>query len=110
MSASAAKLISFLAPLPARAVLALIALYQRTLSPMLPALFGPTCGCRFTPTCSHYAAAAVRTHGVLVGTWLAARRLVRCTPFSAGGFDPVPPRCVRVTHSASLAPRPSPFA
>lgn len=103
MSSAASKLVSFLAGLPARALLALISLYQRTLSPALPALLGPTCGCRFSPTCSHYAAEAVRTHGALFGAGLAARRLVRCTPFSAGGFDPVPPRCTRVNHSAPAA-------
>lgn len=104
MSAPAAKLMLFFARLPARALLALIAVYQRTLSPALPALFGSTCGCRFTPTCSHYAAEAIRAHGAFFGAGLAARRLVRCTPFSAGGFDPVPaPRCVRLNHSASAA-------
>ncbi len=102
MNASASKIFAFPSALPARALLALIHVYQRTLSPALPALFGPTCGCRFTPTCSHYAAAAVREHGALAGVWLAARRLVKCTPFHAGGFDPVPlrsatPRCVRAT-------------
>jgi len=102
MSAPVSKLIVFVASLPARTLLALIAVYQRTLSPALPALFGSTCGCRFTPTCSHYAADAVRSHGAIMGAWLAARRLVKCTPFHAGGFDPVPvrrttPRCVRAT-------------
>lgn len=102
MNAPASKFFPFVAALPARALLALIRTYQRTLSPALPALFGSTCGCRFTPTCSHYAADAVREHGALTGAWLAARRLVKCTPFHAGGFDPVPPRrasprCVRAT-------------
>ena len=79
------------ARLPARALLGLVWLYQHTLSPVLPAVFGPACGCRFHPTCSHYAAEAVRTHGVLTGAWLAVRRLLRCTPLHIGGFDPVPP-------------------
>ena len=79
------------ARLPSRALLGLVWLYQRTLSPVLPAVFGPACGCRFHPTCSHYAAEAVRTHGALAGAWLAARRLLRCTPLHTGGFDPVPP-------------------
>ena len=88
--------------LPAQTLLAFIRLYQRTLSPVLPAVFGPGCGCRFAPTCSHYAADAIRTHGALAGSWLAARRLVKCTPLHAGGFDPVPPprrlapQCARV--------------
>lgn len=80
-----------LARLPARALLGLVWLYQKTLSPVLPAVFGPACGCRFSPTCSHYAAEAVRTHGALAGSWLAVRRLLRCTPLHPGGFDPVPP-------------------
>jgi uncharacterized protein len=75
----------------ANAAVGLIKLYQRTASPLLPALFGPSCGCRFHPTCSHYAAEAVQAHGALRGTWLAARRLIKCTPFHPGGNDPVPP-------------------
>ena len=81
---------NFVVRLPALALLALIRLYQRTVSPALPALLGPGCGCRFAPTCSHYAADAIRTHGALAGTWLATRRLVKCTPLHPGGFDPVP--------------------
>lgn len=85
----------------ARLLMGLIWLYQKTLSPVLPAVFGPSCGCRFYPTCSHYAAEALRTHGALTGTWLAMRRLLKCTPLHPGGIDPVPaprtPRCTRVT-------------
>jgi uncharacterized protein len=76
--------------LSANAAVGIIRMYQRTASPMLPVLFGPTCGCRFHPSCSHYAAEAVATHGVLKGTWLTARRLVKCTPLHPGGHDPVP--------------------
>ncbi len=83
-------LLRFAVRLPARALLGLVWLYQRTLSPVLPAVFGAACGCRFHPTCSHYAAEAVRTHGALTGAWLAVCRLLRCTPLHAGGFDPVP--------------------
>jgi putative membrane protein insertion efficiency factor len=77
--------------LPANAAVGLIRIYQRTASPILPAFFGPACGCRFQPSCSHYAAEAVATHGALKGSWLAARRLVKCTPLHPGGDDPVPP-------------------
>ena len=90
-----ATLPRFAARLPARALLGLVWLYQHTLSPVLPVVFGSACGCRFHPTCSHYAAEAVRTHGALIGTWLALRRLLRCTPLHLGGFDPVPARAPR---------------
>jgi hypothetical protein len=77
--------------LPASAALGLIRAYQATASPVLPAIFGPSYGCRFYPSCSHYAAEAVATHGALKGTYLAARRIIKCTPFHPGGNDPVPP-------------------
>jgi putative membrane protein insertion efficiency factor len=64
--------------------LTLIRAYQWLISPLL----GPAC--RYTPTCSHYAAEAVEMHGALKGTALAAWRLLRCHPFARGGFDPVP--------------------
>ncbi len=68
-----------------------VRVYRWTLSPALTFLFGPTAGCRFTPTCSEYALAAVRTHGALAGSWLATRRLCRCHPWGECGHDPVPP-------------------
>jgi len=64
--------------------LALIRLYQRTLSPLLGA------HCRFHPTCSAYAAEAISRHGLLKGLLMGGRRLLRCHPLHAGGFDPVP--------------------
>jgi putative membrane protein insertion efficiency factor len=64
--------------------LGLIRLYQRAISPLLPP------ACRFVPTCSAYAFEAIERHGVWLGSWLAVRRLARCHPFCAGGFDPVP--------------------
>jgi putative membrane protein insertion efficiency factor len=79
------------AGIAASAALGLIRVYQATASPVLPAIFGPAYGCRFHPSCSHYAAEAVATHGTLRGTYLAARRIIRCTPFHPGGNDPVPP-------------------
>lgn len=65
--------------------LATIRLYQQEISPRR----GPCC--RFSPTCSHYAAQALQSHGLRHGLWLTARRLLRRRPGSAGGSDPVPP-------------------
>ena len=59
-------------------------IYKRFVSPLLPP------ACRFYPSCSVYAIEAIQTHGSLRGSWLAAKRLGRCHPFSKGGFDPVP--------------------
>jgi putative membrane protein insertion efficiency factor len=72
-----------------RFVLALLGLYQRWISPALHSLF-PSSGCKFHPTCSHYAVEAITLHGAARGGSMALRRLVRCHPFSSGGFDPVP--------------------
>ncbi len=68
----------------ARAAAAVLALYKKFISPLMPP------ACRFTPTCSEYAREAVLRHGFSRGLALAARRLVRCHPFNAGGSDPVP--------------------
>jgi putative membrane protein insertion efficiency factor len=64
--------------------------YQLTISPAQTFLFGPTGGCRFTPTCSQYAMDAVQQHGALAGGVLATRRICRCHPWGACGHDPVP--------------------
>ena len=69
-----------------RPLLALIAAYQRRISPLFPRR------CRYEPTCSAYAVEAVSRFGALRGALLAAWRLLRCNPFSHGGFDPVPQR------------------
>ena len=70
---------------PRTPVLALLRFYKGFISPLLPP------ACRFQPTCSEFAIEAVTVHGVLRGGWLSLRRLLRCHPFSKGGFDPVPP-------------------
>jgi len=85
------RILPAIAGLPAKVLLGVIRVYQLTLSPVLPVVFGPNCGCRFYPTCSHYAAEAVRTHGAIKGAGLAAWRLLKCTPLHEGGSDPVPP-------------------
>ncbi len=72
-----------------RILLALLAFYQRFLSPALHSLGAG--GCRFQPTCSEYAVRAIAMHGPLRGSALALWRLLRCHPFSRGGLDHVPP-------------------
>lgn len=66
-------------------LLALIRLYQNTLSLTLPANT-----CRFYPTCSHYGYQAIYKYGVVKGGLMAAWRVLRCNPLNPGGFDPVP--------------------
>lgn len=61
-----------------------IKLYQILISPLL----GPSC--RFTPTCSQYAVEAIQKHGPIRGSWLAAKRIIRCHPWGGCGHDPVP--------------------
>jgi putative membrane protein insertion efficiency factor len=84
-----------------RAALAPIRVYQRFISPALPRR------CKYHPTCSAYAVQAIRSYGILRGSVLAMWRLLRCNPFSHGGYDPVtaqtlfrrPPRA----HSTSAS-------
>lgn len=68
------------------ALIGLVKLYRLALSGWLGGQ------CRFYPSCSHYAEQAIRTHGALRGTIMAAWRVARCGPFTKGGVDPVPPR------------------
>jgi uncharacterized protein len=76
----------WLAGTPIRLTLvSLIGVYRVTLSGWLGGQ------CRFSPTCSRYAEEAIRTHGAIRGSWLAAVRVLRCNPFGRGGLDPVPP-------------------
>jgi len=64
--------------------LLLIRIYQVMISPWL----GPKC--RYTPTCSHYAAEALKKHGVIKGLYLASKRIAKCHPWGGSGYDPVP--------------------
>jgi hypothetical protein len=65
-------------------LLACIRVYQAVLAPLMPV------GCKFYPSCSHYAYEAIARHGARRGAYLAAARLLRCRPFTKGGHDPVP--------------------
>ncbi|GHE96286.1 membrane protein insertion efficiency factor YidD [Thalassotalea profundi] len=65
--------------------IAIIKSYQRFISPLLGN------NCRFNPTCSFYAIEAINRFGVIKGTWLAGKRILKCHPLNEGGDDPVPP-------------------
>ena len=75
-----------------RLLTVLIRGYQYLISPFLGN------HCRFHPTCSSYAIEAVEVHGAARGVWLAMRRLGRCHPWHAGGYDPVPDKVDQGTH------------
>jgi len=69
-----------------RVLIAPIKFYSRRISPLFPRR------CKYHPTCSRYAITAIETHGPIKGLILALWRLIRCNPFSYGGYDPVPPK------------------
>jgi putative membrane protein insertion efficiency factor len=73
---------TFLCALPARGLIALVRLYQVTLSPWVGRQ------CRYYPTCSNYMIEAVRKYGFLRGGWRGVCRIARCHPLHAGGYDP----------------------
>lgn len=81
--------------LSAKALLLLIAFYRTAISPLLPSR------CRYYPTCSGYADEAIRRYGAVRGGWLALKRLLRCHPWGASGYDPVP----ELPHSSHCCQR-----
>ena len=66
-------------------MIGMIRFYQRCLSPLLPNV------CRYRPTCSEYFIEALMMHGVIKGSWLGIKRILRCHPWGGSGYDPVPP-------------------
>ncbi|OIP68619.1 MAG: membrane protein insertion efficiency factor YidD [Oscillatoriales cyanobacterium CG2_30_40_61] len=60
--------------------------YKLLISPLFPP------ACRFHPTCSQYAIEALETFGIIQGSWLALKRILRCHPYHPGGYDPIPPK------------------
>jgi len=85
------------ASVPGLVAIALLAIYHRVISPLIVALIGPAC--RFDPTCSEYAAQAIRVHGATRGGWIAIKRFLRCRPGTAWGYDPVE----RASHNQGCA-------
>lgn len=84
MKHAASRLVDFLLRLPQRALMTLVQAYRFMLKPWLGN------ACRFEPSCSAYALQALQRHGAVVGSALAAGRLLRCHPWCEGGCDPVP--------------------
>lgn len=76
--------VRFVMDLLKRILLLLISFYRHCISPLTPP------ACRYTPTCSQYAAEAIQKYGPLKGSWLALRRILRCHPWGGSGYDPVP--------------------
>jgi hypothetical protein len=70
-----------------KAMIFMIKTYQLTISPRFS--HG---ACRYTPTCSQYTLEAIQIHGIIKGSWLGFKRILRCNPFFKGGYDPVPPK------------------
>jgi uncharacterized protein len=81
-----------LSKIPGLLLKSTIRLYQLVISPIL----GPRC--RYLPTCSEYAVEAIDRHGVVAGSWLAAKRIARCHPWGGSGLDPVPEKEARCQH------------
>ena len=67
-----------------KALMGAVRFYQQAISPYLPP------SCRYVPTCSTYAIQAIEKYGAAKGSYLAAKRILRCNPFHKGGYDPVP--------------------
>jgi putative membrane protein insertion efficiency factor len=76
-------------------LIGLIRAWRFAISP----LYGQVC--RYHPTCSAYALEAVTQHGAVRGTWLSLRRIARCHPWAAGGYDPVPSRATSAAEPSS---------
>ncbi len=72
-----------------RLLVGLIRMYQLLISPLMPP------SCRYIPTCSEYAVEALKRHGLVIGSYLTVKRLLRCHPLGGSGYDPVPDKITR---------------
>ncbi|MGE5579747.1 MAG: membrane protein insertion efficiency factor YidD [Bacillota bacterium] len=79
-----------------RLLVFLIGIYQTYVSPLRPRT------CKYYPTCSEYARQALLIHGPFMGLLLASWRILRCNPFSYGGYDPVPPKRMQLTEAKEV--------
>lgn len=70
--------------LPSKFLIAMIRVYQVTLSPFIGG------ACRYTPTCSNYGIEAIQKYGAIKGSWLTIKRIASCNPWGGSGYDPVP--------------------
>ncbi len=95
-------LLRFLLRLPQRALIGCVQFYRLFLSAWLGSQ------CRFEPTCSRYALQALEQHGAAAGSYLAARRILRCSPWCPGGCDPVPPAFTFLSSRFSSRPTSKP--
>lgn len=73
-----------------------IRIYQYVISPLLPT------SCRHVPSCSQYAIEALKVHGIIRGTYLAAHRILRCHPWGTHGYDPVPPKPYKIIKTRRM--------
>lgn len=85
LSMAVVRALRFVYGCPRLVFIGVLSVYRKIISP----LYGPVC--RFFPSCSAYALEAITVHGAVKGSWLSAKRLVRCHPWNLGGVDPVPP-------------------
>jgi uncharacterized protein len=84
------RVLHYFRTVPSRVCVLLVRFYQLTLSPAKTVLLGPAGHCLFEPSCSQYAMEALKIHGAISGSWLAAKRVCRCHPWGDFGADPVP--------------------
>jgi putative membrane protein insertion efficiency factor len=78
-----------------KSIIALIRLYKRFISPLLPP------ACRFTPTCSEYAIEAFQKKSLFKALWMTIMRMLKCHPFHRGGYDPVDPVREQSMHTGA---------